>query len=138
MKIRPYIRKTNYYETDRMCIIHHTNYIRYFEEARLDAMDQIGCDYMQMERENIIIPVVDVQAKYHKSLGFGDEFKVISKLTYFNGIKMEFDYEIRFTKDDSLACTGHSTHCFLNEHGRPFSIRKSRPDLYEKLISVVE
>ncbi|MGN0462411.1 MAG: acyl-CoA thioesterase [Ruminococcus sp.] len=138
MKIKPYVRKVNYYETDRMAIVHHSNYIRYFEEARIDAMEQIDCDCMRLENMNLIIPVVDVYAKYHKSLGCGDEFAVYTKMTYFNGVKMEFDYEIRFTKDNALACTGHSAHCFVNENHRPITIRKSHPDIYEKMMALVE
>ena len=119
MKFKPYIRKVNYYETDRMSIVHHSNYIRYFEEARIYAMEQLGCDLIEMERQNMIIPVVDVYAKYHKSLCCSDEFAVYIKMTYFNGVKQKFDYEIRFTSDNSLACTGHSTHCFVNENHKP-------------------
>ena len=129
MKIKPYIRKVNYYETDRMCIVHHSNYIRYFEEARIYAMEQIGCDCLEMEKINLIIPVVDVYAKYHKSLGFSDQFAVYTKMTYFNGVKMSFEYEIRFTKDNSI---------FINEEGRPISIKKSHPDIYKKFMSLVE
>lgn len=138
MKIKPYIRKANYYETDRMAIVHHTNYIRYFEEARIDAMEQMGCDCIEMEKMNLIIPVVDAYAKYHKSLGCSDEFAVYTKMTYFNGVKMEFDYEIRFTKDNSLSCTGHTTHCFINEKGRPISIKRTYPGIYEKFKSLLE
>lgn len=138
MKIKPYIRKVNYYETDRMSIVHHSNYIRYFEEARMDAMTQIGCDCMEMERNNMIIPVVDVSAKYHKSLGCSDEFAVYLKMTYFNGVKMKFEYEIRFTSDNSLACTGQSTHCFVNEKHKPISIKRLSPEIYKTMMDNVE
>lgn len=138
MKFKPYIRKVNYYETDRMSIVHHSNYIRYFEEARIYAMEQIGCDLIEMERQNMIIPVVDVYAKYHKSLGCSDEFAVYIKMTYFNGVKQKFDYEIRFTSDNSLACTGHSAHCFVNENHKPISIKRINPEIYNKFMSAVE
>ncbi len=138
MKIEPYIRKTYYYETDRMGIIHHSNYIRYFEEARLAAMEQIGFDCAKMEEENVIIPVVDVYAKYRRSLRLGDEFKVLTRMTEFNGTVMHFEYEIRFTRDDTLACTGNSSHCFVNSSGMPYSIKRKRPDIYEKFLSLIE
>ena len=138
MKFKPYIRKVNYYETDRMSIVHHSNYIRYFEEARIYAMEQIGCDLIEMERQNMIIPVVDVYAKYHKSLGCSDEFAVYIKMTHFNGVKQKSDYEIRFTSDNSLACTGHSTHCVVNENHKPISIKRISPEIYNKFMSAVE
>ena len=60
MEIKPYERMVYYYETDRMGIVHHSNYIRWFEEARLDWMKQIGWDYKTIEDDNIIIPVLSV------------------------------------------------------------------------------
>ena len=45
-----YEHKTQYYETDQMGIIHHSNYIRWFEEARIDFMDHCGFSYAQMEK----------------------------------------------------------------------------------------
>ena len=48
-KIKPYDRSVYYYETDRMQIVHHSNYIRWIEEARLDWMKQIGWDYKSIE-----------------------------------------------------------------------------------------
>jgi acyl-CoA thioester hydrolase len=136
--LKPYLRKANYYETDRMMVVHHSNYIRYFEEARVDLLEQINCDCLEMENMGLIIPVVDVYAKYHKSVGFSDEMKIYTKMTYFNGVRMEFDYEIRFASDESLACSGHSKHCFTNEKGKPVSIKKTHPDIYEKFTSIVE
>ena len=55
MKIKPYERNAKYYETDQMGIIHHSNYIRWFEEARVDAMEQAGIPYDKMEEMGIIL-----------------------------------------------------------------------------------
>jgi len=49
LRIRPYEHHAKYYETDQMGIIHHSNYVKWMEEARLDLMDQIGLNYRQME-----------------------------------------------------------------------------------------
>lgn len=50
MMIRPYLHNAKYYETDQMGIIHHSNYIRWFEEARIDYMNQIGLTYKKNGR----------------------------------------------------------------------------------------
>lgn len=50
-----YEHKTQYYETDQMGIIHHSNYIRWFEEARIEFMNQCGFSYAQMEKDGIIV-----------------------------------------------------------------------------------
>ena len=52
IKIRPYEHHAKYYETDQMGIIHHSNYIKWMEEARMDLMDQIGLSYKQMEDQS--------------------------------------------------------------------------------------
>lgn len=54
IKIRPYEHHAKYYETDQMGIIHHSNYIKWMEEARMDLMDQIGLSYKEMEAMEII------------------------------------------------------------------------------------
>ena len=50
MELKPYQRRVNYYETDQMGIAHHSNYLRYFEEARLDLMRQMNCSAMDLEK----------------------------------------------------------------------------------------
>ncbi len=54
MKLHTYEHRTQYYETDQMGIIHHSNYIRWFEEARTDLMRQMGIGYDEMEGQGII------------------------------------------------------------------------------------
>ena len=49
MEIVPYEHKVQYYETDQMGIVHHSNYIRWFEEARVDFLDQVDMSYARME-----------------------------------------------------------------------------------------
>ena len=81
-----YIRKANYYETDQMGIVHHSNHIRYFEEARLYFMHSIGCDAAEMEQAGIIIPNVDAYAKYEKPIRFSDEVRITVRLEKFNAV----------------------------------------------------
>ena len=58
MKLKAYEHQTQYYETDQMGVIHHSNYIRWFEEARIDLMRQMGIGYEEMEAQGIISPVL--------------------------------------------------------------------------------
>ena len=117
-----YNRKINYYETDKMAIVHHSNYIRFFEEARLDMMDQFDLNYRKMEDMGIIIPVMSVDCKYIVPLCFDDEVQIHTKIVKFDGIKMEIAYEIY--RDDVLCTTGHSGHCFLDKDMKPFRMKR--------------
>ena len=64
MTLTPYKRKAFYYETDRMDIIHHSNYVRWLEEARVDLMEQLGCPFHEIEARGIVSPVLSVETHY--------------------------------------------------------------------------
>ena len=127
-----YLRKAHYYETDQMGVVHHSNYIRWFEEARLFGLEQLGIRYRQLEENGIIIPVVDVSCRYLQSVRYDDTVSVSVRLTKFNGVRMEFSYEIRFQDSGEPAAAGSSCHCFL-KNGKPVSIKRLCPELYELL-----
>ncbi len=133
MNVKQYTRQAAYYETDRMKIVHHSNYIRYFEEARISFMHDIGCDILEMENKGLIIPNVDAYARYKKPIGFSDIFTVEVRLTEFTGSRMVFEYKIILCKNNEVAATGHTMHCFANEQLKPLSIKHSFPDYYTKL-----
>ena len=92
LKIVPYEHHAKYYETDQMGIIHHSNYVKWMEEARLDLMDQIGLNYRQMEEMEIISPVLSISVEYHSMVHFDDTVVIQTKLLQYNGIKMEVEY----------------------------------------------
>ena len=132
-----YKRKMDYYETDQMGIIHHSNYIRLFEEARLDMMEKEGIGYAGIEEMGIIIPVMSVECNYIVPLHYNDSIEVYSQLTKFDGIKMELSYEI-YKEGSAKVCTkGHTGHCFLDKDMKPFRMKKLYPDLYNKLKEIL-
>ena len=132
-----YKRRANYYETDMMGIVHHSNHIRYFEEARLDYMKSFGCDVLEMEKEGIIIPNVDAYAKYYIPVRFGEEVDIEVSLTTFNGIKMEYTFTMR-KQNGELAAEGHTMHCFVKSNFRPISLKKAFPEYCQKLLAHLE
>ena len=129
-------RKVNYYETDRMGIVHHSNYIRYMEEARIDFLEKAGISYIGMEQMGIQIPVLSVTAEYKIPLKFGDVFKIECSVKKFNGVKFEIAYKIY--KDDVLTSTAESSHCFVGEGFKPIRIKKYNPAVYDKFIEYME
>ena len=85
-----YHHKVNYYETDRMGITHHSNYVRIMEEARLELLDKIGCDYRKMEDEGVISPVMSVNCNYKRSTPYSDEIIVNVKIQKFTGVRLAY------------------------------------------------
>lgn len=136
MEIKPYIHKVQYYETDAMGVVHHSNYIRWFEEARLDYLEQLGYNYRQLEDENIVSPVLEITAKYKSSVRYGDTVKIKIIETSFNGVKLEFSYEITDAVTGQLRTTGSSRHCFLDREGHFLRIKQQKPEFYELLCSL--
>ena len=138
MELRAYQRRVNYYETDQMAIVHHSNYIRWFEEARLDFLDQAGLNYRKLEETGLIVPVVDVSCRYHVSSKYDDLLDIYAHLIAFNGVRMDYRYEVRFHDSGVLAADGTSSHCFLDEHRRPVILKRRDPVLFTKLSALVE
>lgn len=117
--------KVQYYETDMMGLAHHSNYIRWMEEARSDFMDLIGFPYRRMEAEGVVSPVKSIQANYLKPCTFGDEVDISVAVQAFNGVVITLSYEMRL--NDELIFTGTSEHVFLNREGKFVRMKRIIP-----------
>ena len=122
-----------YYECDRMGITHHSNYIRFMEEARVDWMDQLGFGFDRMEAEGVVSPVVAVECRYKHPSTFKDVSEVTVTVAETTPLKIVFSYDM--TVNGRPVCTGTSTHCFL-ENGRPVSLEHRFPELYAKVMTL--
>lgn len=131
-----YIRNINYYETDNMGIVHHSNYLRYFEEARIDALDKMGLPYAEVERLGIMIPVLECECKYVKSAAFGMSLAIETTVTQFDGIRMEMSYKAFDVNNNDLIATGKTKHCFLNKNFRPVRLKKDFTNIYDKIDTI--
>jgi YbgC/YbaW family acyl-CoA thioester hydrolase len=94
MQIKPYQRRAWYYETDQMGVIHHANYIRWFEEARMDLMDQCGIRYAQMEQDGVIIPVLSVSCTYKSMVCFDETILIAARIAEYTGVRMTIEYAV--------------------------------------------
>lgn len=129
--MKPYLRKINYYETDKMGITHHSNYIRFMEEARIDFLSNIGWGFDKLESEGLSSPVLGLTCEYKASTTFADEIKIYVKAEKFSGLKFTINYVMKL--GDKVAFTGSSTHCFFDKNGRPVFLEKQYPDFYKAL-----
>ncbi|WP_300081689.1 thioesterase family protein [uncultured Thomasclavelia sp.] len=135
--IKPYQHLAKYYETDQMGIIHHSNYIRWFEEARIDYMDQIGLTYKKMEDEGIISPVLEVNCQYLNMMYFDDLATIKVSVTDYTGVRFAFKYEI-YNQNNKLCTTGTSRHCFMTRDGRPVSLKRAKPEFDQLFKNVLK
>lgn len=133
-KMNAYEHQAQYYETDQMGIIHHSNYIRWMESARIWWMQQSGVDYGGMEQRGIISPVLEVSCQYKSKVRFGDIVLIEPKIEKYNGVKLELSYRITDKESGELRTIGSSKHCFLDRSGKPVSLKKVCPE-YDKAFS---
>ena len=134
--MRPYEHKAQYYETDRMGIIHHSNYIRWFEEARVDFLEQIGMPFETVVARGLSSPVLSVACEYKGMTRFGETVRITVSVLSYTGAKLSLAYRVEDAGTGALRCTGQSSHCFLNESGRPVSLRRAAPD-YDAVLSAL-
>lgn len=123
-----YQHKVQYYETDRMGITHHSNYIRFMEEARTEWMESMGMSYDTFEQLGLTSPMLSVSCNYKRPTTYSDNIDIAVYIKDCAHLKIRVAYVM--TCRGEVVCTGESSHCFLDEKGRPVSLKKSYPDVY--------
>lgn len=138
-KIPAYVRDVKYYETDRMGIVHHSNYIRWFEEARIDYFGKVGTPYVKMEEEGFVAPVLSVECNFRSMTRFGDRVAIVLTLTECTGVRFGFSYRVIDCTTGALRASGKSEHCFIDGKGMPINFKKMGKkyfDLFSSLVGV--
>ena len=92
--MNPCEHKVQYYETDGMGIVHHSNYIRWFEEARVDLLEQLGFGYDRIEAAGYSGPVLEVSCQYKTMSKFGETVSIQAAITQYNGVRMTLHYDV--------------------------------------------
>lgn len=121
-----YTHHVAYYETDKMGITHHSNYIRFMEEARTAWMKHIGWSYKKCEDLGMPSPVVRVQCDYKKTTTYDDAIDIQVWLSGYSGVRMTVGYAMY--RAGELVCDGQTEHCFLDDRGMPVRIKRQYPE----------
>lgn len=129
--IRPYKRRVYYYETDKMGIMHHSNYIRILEESRVYFLQQAGMPFSDIEAVGVTMPVLSVECRYKYPLRFDEIFAVYPKIVRFNGTSLELDYRIINCSTGLLCAEAHSAHCFTDAELKPLRTKLKYPEIYK-------
>ena len=132
-----YERKAYYHETDQMGVIHHSNYFRWLEEARVYFLDQLGLSYKHMEEIGIISPVVSIAAEYKKPVKFDEVVLIYIKIAKYTGVKLELEYEIRDKETNELMVSANSKHCFVKNES-VISLKREYPDFNDIFLNYLE
>ena len=122
-----YHRKAQYHETDKMSIIHHSNYVKWMEETRVAFMDSLGYSFRRMEQTGIASPVVGITVDYKKPVEFDDDVEVRLSILKYSGAVLELGYEFFNVMKGEVCTTATSKHCFVKD-GRIVSLKKVLPE----------
>ena len=125
-----YNREINYYETDKMGIVHHSNYIRFLEEARCKWLKEMGIPMEKLEELGYTIPTLEVNCQYKNHVTSGDLISIRPIITEYNGVRMTVSYEVKENKTGKEVIKAWTKHCFTNKKLRPINMKKNNSEIH--------
>lgn len=131
-----YERRINYYETDRMGIVHHSNYIRFLEEARCQMLDKAKMPYSSFEENSIMIPVLGVTCTFKHHVTFDDIILIKPYVKEFNGVRLTMGYTVTDKNTGNLVLTAETKHCFTDNSLKPVRLQNHIPEFYQKFLNL--
>ena len=105
--------EVRYYETDQMGIVHHSNYIRYFECGRMAMLAEVGLPMHKVEAAGVMMPITAVDCKYRVPAKLGDTLRVVTMINEMPRARLTVNTEI-YNQDGQLLCTGSVTMGFID------------------------
>ena len=108
--------RVRYQETDQMGVVYHGNYFTWFEAARIELLDQLGCPYRELEKNGYLLPVLHCEANFKKPAHFDDRLTIEVRIKEPPTAKVKIDYQV--FRDGDLLCSGNSTHAFIDKKGK--------------------
>ena len=118
--------RVRYAETDAMGIVHHSNYIIWFEVGRTELMATRGYTYAEFEKTGYYLVVSEVGARYARPARYGDDIILRTSVSEVKTRAVRFEYEILEAESGQALVTGFTRHILTNHQGR---VRKFPPDM---------
>jgi len=127
-----YRRRVQFYETDAQGIVHHSNYFRYFEEARGELLRSLGLPYSEIRREGYEVVLLEACCKFKRPLYYDDMVEIEISLENMDRFTFAFSYEVRVGGE--LRAEGSTKHCMVKD-GKIVSLPE---DIKRRLREAVE
>ena len=126
----------DFFDTDAMEVVHHSNYIRWFEIGRVEFLRAAGITLGELMADGYVFPITDVSAKFLSPGRFDDILVIETTPTALTKAKMAFDYRILRKGEDTVLVTGHTQNVFTSrETGK---IARLPEKYYKKLAAMLE
>lgn len=124
-----YKRIINYYETDKMGVVHHSNYIRFLEEARSRWLENYNVPINKLEQMGYTIPTLEVHVKYKTHVTEGDTILITPRISEYNGVRMTVSYDVIDEKTGNIVIEATTKHCFTDIDLRPINMKKKNEEI---------
>lgn len=131
----PHHHRVRYRECDPMGVVYHTHYLDYFEEARTEAMRDLGLAYRRLEDDGIIMPVVNVTINYKGPAHYDDLLVVEAHFGKMPVVRVPIDYTVHRKNEEDVLATGHTDLCFMDaERRRPIRVPEPVHEVFEPVL----
>lgn len=123
----------SYADTDMMGVIYHANYIKWLELGRTKLIEDIGYDYMEMEKAGYYAPVYNLEITYEKPVKLGDRVFVKTWVDVNQGLRTVYGFQI--VNGEEVCAKGTTTHIVVKkEHDKfkPVQFKKAFPEWFQK------
>ena len=128
--------RVRYVETDKMGIVHHSNYYIWFEAARDEFILAAGFSYREVEETGIMMPLVETSCRYLVGAKYLDDVTVETSIKELSPVKVVFNYRVRRDADNQLLARGSTIQTFVDNNFKIVNIKKDKPELWEKLLEL--
>lgn len=108
--------RVRYAETDRMGLLHHANYLIYFEQARIDLLRQLGGSYKDLEDNGYLLVLMKLEVKYKAPAYFDDTLTIRTTVTRTSLVRLEHKYEV--FRDGQVIAEGATTLACVDKNGK--------------------
>jgi len=105
--------RVRYGETDQMGYVYYGNYAEYYEVGRVEMLRSLGMSYATMERDGVMLPVLELNCKFIKPALYDQEITIVTSVTELPGVRIRFEYEL-FNEAGDLINTGNATLVFID------------------------
>lgn len=132
-----YRHRVRYRECDPMGVVYHAHYVDHFEYARTEALRIHGLPYRAIEDAGIIMPVVELDVRYHRSAHYDDLLEVHVAFPDPPGVRITAHYTVRRVEpepEDSPLVTGRVMLCFVDRaRQRPVRAPLALREVFENI-----
>jgi len=120
-------------EIDRMGIVHHSNYPKWFEIGRIDYLHKAGTPNLSINLQGFYLPLSEMECNFKSPAKYGDEIIVLTGITFMSCVKVKFEYKVLNKISGKPLAVGNTVHAWTDTEIQPLNIEKAAPQIYAAL-----